>query len=114
MESEYIAACAAAQEAIWLKRLLRDITGKDIGCVTIYEDNTACISYSKNPIAHYRSKHIDIRYHFLRQCVANQWVELQHIASNSMVADMLTKPLHYPKFNTFRTACGMTSRGVLE
>jgi hypothetical protein len=62
-EAEYIAACAATQEAIMLRQLLPDIHCPQSEPTVIYEDNQSCICLSKNPVVSNRSKHIDIRYH---------------------------------------------------
>ena len=107
MEAEYMAACAATQEAIWLLRVLREL-----GCVftrplTIYEDNQACIHLSKNPGDFSRSKHIDTRYHFVREQVAQQTVILKKVETKDNLADVFTKPLDRKQFynitNNFMT-----------
>ena len=67
---------------------------------TIYEDNMGCIGMSENPIMHHRSKHIDIRFHFLRETVANGQVLLTFISTMEQLADLLTKAL--PKARTQR------------
>lgn len=64
-EAEFMAATAAACQAIWLRKLLTQITGKDIGPVVIYIDNKSAIDLPRNLVFHGRSKHIDIRYHFI-------------------------------------------------
>ena len=69
MEAEYIAACECAKEAIWFRRVLADLGFPQQGPTTIWEDNRAAICFSKNPHDHGRSKHIDVRYQFLRQHV---------------------------------------------
>jgi len=112
MESEYIAACTAAQESVWLMRLIAEITSSAVKRVTLFEDNNACIALSSNPISHARSKHIDIRFHYLRECVSNGWVQLVKIPTDKMLADILTKPLHAPKFVALRDALNMTSGSV--
>ena len=68
-EAEYVALCMATQEAIWLRRLLADIGEPPEGPKEIYEDNQGAISMAKNPVGHARTKHIDIRYHFVRERV---------------------------------------------
>nr|GEV91546.1 urease isoform X1 [Tanacetum cinerariifolium] len=68
-ESEYIAATAAATQALWLKRLLSRLTHSDEEKITILVDNKSAIALMKNPVFHRRSKHIDTKYHFIRECV---------------------------------------------
>ena len=71
MESEYMAASAAAQEAIWLNRLLEEMGFKSKKPITLYEDNKAAILFSDHPGDHRRSKHIDTRKYFSRDAVTN-------------------------------------------
>lgn len=98
MEAEYMAACAATQEAIWLLRVLREL-----GCVftkplTMYEDNQSCIFLSRNPGDFAKSKHIDTRYHFVREQVEAKTVILQKINTIENLADVFTKPLDRKQF----------------
>nr|GEV19219.1 zinc finger, CCHC-type [Tanacetum cinerariifolium] len=77
-ESEFIAATAAATQALWLKRLLSKLTHSDEEKITILVDNKSAIALMKNPVFHGRSKHIDTKYHFIRECVERddiQWRE---------------------------------------
>ena len=107
-ESEYMAASEAAKEAIWLTRLYKedlkiedvsletrgDLTEKEyLGAkpLTMFEDNVGCISLSKNPVMHKSSKHIEIRYHFVRERVQDGSLKLVYIPSSENVADILTK-----------------------
>ena len=68
-EAEYIAASMATCEAIWLRNLLVALFGQKVETTVIHCDNQSCIKLSENPVFHDRSKHIDIRYHFIRDCV---------------------------------------------
>ena len=68
-EAEYIAATTAACQGIWLARLLADLKNEEVGSVMLKVDNKSAISLSKIPVFHDRSKHIDTRYHFIRECV---------------------------------------------
>jgi hypothetical protein len=101
-EAEYMAISAAAQEIIFLGNLLHDITGTDSGKITVYEDNQACISMTKNPLFHRRTKHIDIRHHFVRNLVEKGALELLYCPTEEMVADLLTKGLGRVKTETLR------------
>ena len=103
MEAEYMAACAATQEAIWLRLLLKDLHILDHDQpLVIREDNTACIAFSKNSGDYKKSKHIDVRYHFVRERVAAGEVTLEYIATADQLADILTKPLDFPSFSSLR------------
>ena len=68
-EAEYIAASMATCEAIWLRKLLVASFGQKIESTVIHCDNQSCIKLSENLVFHDRSKHIDIKYHFIRDCV---------------------------------------------
>ena len=100
MEAEYMAACAASQEAIWLVRLL-----KEFGClftkpISLMEDNQSCIYLSKNPGDFAKSKHIDTRYHFVREQVEAVNKILRKIDTKENLADIFTKPFDRNQFST--------------
>eukprot|EP00253_Pinus_taeda_P002002 PITA_02002 len=71
-EAEYMAASQATCEAIWMRKILVGLFDQRIDPVVIYYDNQSCIKLSENPIFHDGSKHIDIRYHHLKDCVARR------------------------------------------
>jgi len=98
MESEFMAACAAAQEAVWLRQLLLEFTCKIFRPIIIFEDNQACIDYTKNSTNHPRTKHIDTKYHFIRDLVEQEIITLVPVKSADNIADILTKPLQSPVF----------------
>jgi energy-converting hydrogenase A subunit M len=79
----------------------------------IYCDNQSCIKLSKNPVFHDWSKHIEIRYHFIRDYVHRGAVELQYISTEEKVADILTKALDMGKFVFFRDKLGVVSNTFL-
>ena len=68
----------------------------------ILEDNQGCIALSENPIHHKRTKHIDVRYHYIREKLEDKTVRLQHIPTADNTADILTKPLGATKFRKHR------------
>uniref|UniRef100_A0ACD5Y6T1 Uncharacterized protein n=1 Tax=Avena sativa TaxID=4498 RepID=A0ACD5Y6T1_AVESA len=92
-EAEYIAATTAACQGIWLGRLLADLTGSEFEQITLNIDNQSAISLCKNPVFHERSKHIETRYHFIREKVEEGVVAVEYIGTNDQLADILTKPL---------------------
>lgn len=106
-KAEFMAATAAACQAIWLKNLLAEVTGKSEGPVVLYIDNKSAIDLAKNPVFHGRSKHIDIRYHFIRQCVEKGEIVLKHVSSENQRADVLTKFLAAFKFERLRNLLGV-------
>jgi len=103
-EAEYMSACAAVQEAIYLRLLLASLGYVQDGPTVIYEDNQGCIGMSQNPILHKRTKHIDIRFHFVRERVASEEVKLIYIKTQNQLADLLTKPLPKPQMIRIRGA----------
>ena len=106
-EAEYIAATSALQEAMWLRALLNDLNFKQEQPTVINEDNQGAIALCKNPKFHARTKHIDIRYHFIREQIDNLQITLQYCSTEDMIADMLTKPLGKTKFQKFRDLMGV-------
>lgn len=106
-KAEFMAATATVCQGIWLRNVLSQITGKYIGPVTIYIDNKSAIDLARNPVFHGRSKHIDIRYHFIRQCVERGEVVLKHVSSEGQRADVLTKALVTVKFERMRSLLGI-------
>ena len=99
-EAEYMSLASAAQVAIWMRRLINNIISykdnKLAKATKIYEDNQAAISISKNHQYHGRAKHIDVKFHFVREQVTENHIELIYCKSEDMVADILTKALCGP------------------
>lgn len=106
-EAEFMAATSAACQGIWLRNVLTQITGEDMGPVTLCIDNRSAIDLAKNPVFHGRSKHIDIRFHFIRECVERGEVVLKHVPSQEQRADVLTKALATVKFERMRKLLGV-------
>eukprot|EP00253_Pinus_taeda_P010077 PITA_10077 len=106
-EAEYIAASMASCEAIWLRKLFSELFGFTLDTTVILCDNQSKIRLSENPIFHDRSKHIDIRYHYIRDMVQRRAIRLQHIGTDEQIANILTKPLGKVKFLTFREQLGV-------
>ncbi|EHK62702.1 hypothetical protein M3S_E11, partial [Sorghum bicolor] len=105
-EAEYVAAVAACQ-GIWLSRLISDMMGMKEATVKLLMDNMSAIALSKNPVHHGRSKHIDTKYHFLRECIEDGNVEVDHIGTAEQLADIFTKSLGRVKFIELRSALGI-------
>jgi hypothetical protein len=92
-EAEYVAATTAACHAVWLRRLLKDMGHAVKYTTTIFCDNNSAIALSKNHMFHKKSKHIDTRYHFIRELVKEGEISLLFCGSKEQLADMFTKPL---------------------
>jgi len=101
-EAEYMALATAVQERLFLSQLLHDMHEN---ChdqpVTIYEDNQGAIALVENPVHHQRSKHIDIKYHFIRTECNRGKINVVYVPSSDMVADILTKSASKDKLRQF-------------
>lgn len=95
-EAEYMALTDAAKEAIHLQSFLNELGLPDLSNITLHVDNMGALKLAENPVFHGRSKHIDIRYHFIREVIKNKIISLRHVSTHDMVADILTKPLPGP------------------
>ena len=92
MEAEYMAAFGAIQELIWIKRVLGEIGFNYIDPINLYMDSKSAMSLAKNPTHHKQSKHIDIKYHWLREHTYEEsTIHFEHCGTENMVADVWTK-----------------------
>ncbi|KAE8541144.1 hypothetical protein D1P53_002499 [Cryptococcus gattii VGV] len=117
-EAEYMASADAAKQAIWLRVLLEDI-GLGLGDqqFQLVNDNAGAITLSKNPVNHEKSKHIDMRHHFIQEKIEDKTVSLAHVPSVENIADLLTKSLPAEAFVKLCQLLGMKrldQGGVLE
>ncbi|CAL5368349.1 unnamed protein product [Camellia sinensis] len=108
-EAEFVAAASCACQAIWLRRLLEELHYHQQGPTPVYCDSSSAIKLSKNPVLHGRSKHIDVRYHFLRDLTKDETIDLIYCRSEDQVADILTKPLKLAIFVKLRRLLGVCS-----
>ncbi|KAF8378940.1 hypothetical protein HHK36_028365 [Tetracentron sinense] len=97
-EAEYVAASSGVCHAIWLRNMLKELQIVQEEPTKIYMDNKSAIALAKNPILHERSKHIDTRFHFIREHVKDEEIELIHVKSRYNVSDIFTKPLKHESF----------------
>ena len=113
VEAEYMAVSLAACEAIWMRKILVGLFGSHLDPTVIYCDNQSCIKLSVNPVFHDRSKHIDIRYHHIRDCVQRKIMLLSYIPMEDQDADILTKALARRKFEYHRDRIGVADNPYL-
>ncbi|KAJ9529185.1 hypothetical protein QJQ45_007904 [Haematococcus lacustris] len=97
-EAEYMAASSATKEALWLRKLIRDLQ-LEARCVQMSCDNQAALQLLHNPMATARAKHIDVHHHFVRERITRGEVAFSYCHTDSMQADIFTKPLAAVKFN---------------
>jgi hypothetical protein len=105
-KAEYIVAGSCCTQLLWMKTLLGDY-GFSQDTMIINCDSTSAINISKNHVQHSRTKHIDIRYHLLRDLVESEVVSLSFIPTENQLPDILTKPLDGSRFESFRKAIGV-------
>ena len=100
-------ASMATCEGMWLRKLLSGLFECELEATVVHYDNQSGIRLSENPVFHDRSKHIDIRYHFLRDCVQRGTIRLEYIETNEQVADIFTKALCRQSFVKFKDKLGL-------
>ena len=94
MEAEYVVCSSTIQEAVWLRRFLHhlEIVKTTSELMMIYCDSMVALASAKDPKYHGKTKHIQIRYHFVRDMITQNEVVMRHIPTSKMVADSFTKP----------------------
>jgi hypothetical protein len=112
-ESEFMSATAGAMQAIWLRGLLSELTSTETKVVPLYVDNSA-IALMKNPVFHGKSKHIDTRFHFIRQCIEREQIVARRVGTTEQKADSLTKALSARSLMVMRHLLGVRDLSVLQ
>lgn len=107
-EAEYVALACAAADLFWLRNVLKDLVVPIEEPITMYEDNQSCI-FLLNKWEHKRLKHIDVKYHFVRDLAMKGTIEVKYIPSEEQKADLLTKGLTKTAFERLRVLIGMSS-----
>ena len=100
MEAEYVVCSSAIQEVVWLRRFFQNIrvVKKTFEPVTFCYDNMAALAYAKDPKYHGKTKHIHIRYHFIKDMITQNEMVMKHIPTNDTVAYPFTKPIVRDEF----------------
>ena len=111
-EAEYVAATHAAKEGIWLRRLISEVFRPLTEPTTLHCDNQSAIALTKDGHFHARTKHIDIRYHFIRYVVEDGSFVLVYCPTEDMAADLFTKPLPAPRLLSLVKALGLRVSAV--
>jgi hypothetical protein len=109
-EAEYYAAVSAANEAIWLGKLLKDL-GQEQDTITISEDNQACNALTKNQEDHKRTKHIQVKYHVVRDYVKQKLIKFLYCPTKSQLADLCTKGFSGPAIRSFLRRINVIRQG---
>ena len=100
-EAEYIATGSCCSQLLWIKKVLTDY-GISQDTMVVYCDNSNAIDISKNSVQHSKTKHLEIRYHFIRNLVERKIVCIEYIPTERQNADIFTKPFDRSKFETLR------------
>ena len=105
-EAEYVAAASCCAQLLWIKQQVKDF-GIETSCIPILCDNTSAINMAKNPVQHKRTKHIDVRHHFLRDNVEKGNIIMEFCKTENQVADIFTKALGRELFKKNRLELGL-------
>ncbi|WVZ58723.1 LOW QUALITY PROTEIN: hypothetical protein U9M48_008963 [Paspalum notatum var. saurae] len=105
-EAEYIAAASCCSQLLWMKATISDF-GLRFGKIPLLVDSTSAISVAKNSVLHSRTKHIDVRFHFLRDHYEKGVIDLVHVTSEYQLADIFTKPIEFGAFVCLRGELGV-------
>ncbi|KAL2984809.1 hypothetical protein AAZX31_12G111100 [Glycine max] len=105
-EAEYIAAGSSCSQLVWMKQMLKEYNVEQ-DVMTLYCDNMSAINISKNPVQHSRTKHIDIRHHYIRDLVDDKVITLKHVDTEEQIADIFTKALDANQFEKLRGKLGI-------
>ena len=106
-----MAATTATCQALWLNRLISEMRGQEPTKFKLLIDNKSAIALAKNPVHHDRNKHIDVKYHFIRECIDEGLVEVNHVWTNYQLADVLTKAVGRVRFVEMRQKLGVREIG---
>jgi hypothetical protein len=106
-EAEYIAVCQGGKTAVWLGYLLEDLLGKDIRNIPMYCDNEGAVRLVHNPELHQRTKHIRLKWHWIREQVADGLLAVKFVRTHNQLADTFTKALPGPRFVDMRKRIGV-------
>ena len=111
-ESEYMALTQAAKESMWIQYFLGELGRTAKSANIIYGDNQGSIALAKNPEYHAQTKHIDIQYYFIRECVEEGLINLQYIPTEDMIADGMTKALARDRHHLLISRMGVSATSV--
>jgi hypothetical protein len=103
----------AVREAVWLRKLLANLFGHEMDSTIIHCDNQSCVKLSENHVFHDKSKHIEIKDHYIKDMVHRKAVHVQYLSTHEQVADIFTKPLSKTKFEYFHERLGMVENASL-
>lgn len=109
-EAEYVAAENGTCQAVWMKNILEEIGFIQETFTTLWCDNSSAIKFSRNPVLHRRSKHIHVRFHFLRELVNESVISLEYCSTENQLADVMTNAVKLDVFEKLRSAMGVCQK----
>nr|CAI72292.1 putative polyprotein [Phytophthora infestans] len=113
-EAEYMALSLCTQEVLWTRAMLKDMGHEQVGATQVWEDNQGAIALASNAGYHARTKHVDIRHHFIRENVERSTIKVAYIDTKQQLADMLTKALGTKSLAFLREASGIKKRNDVQ
>ncbi|GMF40942.1 unnamed protein product [Phytophthora lilii] len=109
-EAEYMALSLCTQEVLWTRAMLKDLDHEQVGATVIWEDNQGAIGLASNAGYNARTKHVDIRHHFIRENVASDIIIVKYVSTTDQLADMLTKALGSKRLKYLRDTSGIVNK----
>ena len=113
-EAEYISLAAAANQAVWLRKLLEDLGQKQDSPVDLFCDNKSAIAIAQNPVQHGRTKHINVKFHAIREAGKNLLIKVHHCSTEVQLTDLMTKALPPTRLEFLKTRIGMSKANIKE
>ena len=114
IEAEYISLATTANQGIWLRKLLADLGQEQSSPTELYCDNKSTIVITKNPVQHGRTKHINVKFHSIREAEKNSLVKLHYCSIDEQLADIMTKGLPKSRLEFLRLKLGMSKANLKE
>ena len=106
-KAEYVASTTAACQIVWMRRTLSELQHEQNKPTSFFCDNNSAIAVSRNHVFHKRSEHIDTQYHFIRELINNNEINVEFCTSRNQFADLFTKPLGKDLFELHRKNIGV-------
>ena len=105
--AEYVAAYSCSRDVVWLRGLLEELNFKQEAPTVLFMDNAAAELLVTNPVPHERTKHVDIKYHYVRERYLKGDLQVRHVSSSDQLADVFTKILPPVEFESIKRSTGM-------